>query len=430
MMEDAAGLYRGEIEADPCDERGWKCRDCEYNGDGGERDGFNRCWGSGAQSARNLTTLYYGSAYGDPMGGKGGRWVHLRVDSNLLDRPLAIADLDDDLSGSTRGPRRTMQMQAERTGQPVIGEDLSRAVQSQLRPTQDEAVLYFIDFETSMSCLPHYVGDRPYQTVPFQFSAHVVPVRGGAAQWHQTEHREWLFAHDQDLAGIDMDRIFVDELCRAVTAPLDGLSDADSSVFHWATHERTVLRAVRRRLRATAGSSDTDRIAFLDSMVGVGDGKTGGRLVDMLKVAEDNVFHHLQQGRFSIKQFLPAICSDAEIRAMVCSLVSEVTDNGATPPGEAWDPYKGLPPVGQILGGDYADIAADHDETNAFDGDPLSSGTDAMRAFAALRYGADGTGRTWNEAEKTQLRDALHVYCKLDTAAMVAVWRWLDGLGQ
>ena len=426
MMDDAAGIYRGGIEVDPCDERGWKCRDCEYNGDGGERDGFNHCWGSGAPSARNLTTLYYGKTYADPFGGQGGRWVHLRVDANLTGVALTVADLDDDPSESARGLRRTQQMQAERSGQPVIGEGLAQVVQTQLCPIDDEAILYFIDFETSMSCLPHYVSDRPYQVVPFQFSCHAVAIHAGVPNWDDADHREWLFPHEQDLASIDMDRLFADELQRAVTAPLSGITDTTSSVFHWATHERTVLKQVRRRLKESRDSCDTDRIAFFDSMVGGGKQKTAGRLVDMLNVAQDNVFHHLQKGRFSIKQFLPAICADAEIRAMVKTLVTELKDDGAAPIGEAWDPYKALPAIGDLVAGEYTDPTVSRDESDVHDGNALSSGTDAMLAFAALRYGADGMGRTWNESEKQQLREALYVYCKLDTAAMVAVWRWLD----
>ena len=432
MMDEAARIYRGELAVDACDERGWKCRDCEYNGEGGPLDGFDRCWAEDAESARNLTTLYYGKDYGDPNGGKGGRWVHLRVENSLLERPLTVADLDDDPGTGDRAHRRTIQMEAERSGTPIIGDGLKQAVEDQLRPEADEAILWFIDFETSMSCLPHFVGDHPYQVVPFQFSCHAVPVRGGVPQWSETAHDEWLFDHNNlDASSLNIDREFTDALRRAVTQPIAGITDAESSVFHWATHERTVLKAVRTRIKAAKDPGDEARIAFLDAMVGVGDQKTGGRLIDMLRVAEDNVFHPLQKGRFSIKQFLPAICADADIRSMVRSLVGEAKDDGAVPVGEAWDPYKGLPPVAELLGGDYQDIAiaaGDADDgADAFGGDALSSGTDAMRAFAALRYGADGTGQTWNEHDKQQIHEALLIYCKLDTAAMVAVWRWLDG---
>lgn len=428
MMDDAARIYcKGEI-VDPCTERGWKCRDCEYNGNGDNTDGFNVCWGSGAASARNLTHLYHGSSYADPEGGKDGRWVHLRVDTNLTGEALTVADLDEEPREGARALRRSNQIRAERSGTPVIGEGLKQAVQDHLRPRTDEAILWFIDFETSLSCLPHYVGDRPYQVVPFQFSCHAVPVRGGQPQWDETKHREWLFDHNADMTSLCMDRTFTDELMRAVTDPVNGISDPESPIFHWSAHERTVLKAVRKRLqRSNDGVDDSVRIASLGKLVGQGERGIGRRLSDMLTVADANVFHHLQKGRFSIKQFLPAICAESDIRMLASALVPEAKDDGSVPEGQAWDPYKGLPTVGKTLGGDYRDVAIEEDASVAFDGDTMSSGTDAMRAFASLRYGADGTGRTWSETEKKQLQKALLVYCRLDTAAMVAVWRWLDG---
>lgn len=427
MMEDAAGIYCYGQSIDACTERGWKCRDCEYNGGGGERGGFDQCWGNGAASARNLTTLYHGASYDDPNGGKGGRWVHHRIVANRTDEPLTVAHLDNGLSGSARDLRRNMQMQAERAGEPVLGEGFHQCIKDELLPKTDEATLYFIDFETSGSCLPHYVGDRPYQVVPFQFSCHAVPVSCGVAQWDQTKHREWLFKYRDGLSSLGMDREFTEELERAVTTPVElstdakSMTDTSSSVFHWANHERGVLKDVRARLKAASdGIDDAKRIEFLDSMVGRSDQKTGGRLVDMLKVAECNVFHHLQKGRFSIKQFLPAICADEDIRSMVQELVKEAKDDGSVPKGAPWDPYKSLPPVGEVLGGDSREGVMGRDEAET-----LSSGTDAMTAFVALRYGADGTGKTWSEKEKEDVEKSLLTYCKLDTAAMVAVWRWI-----
>ena len=103
------------------------------------------------------------------------------------------------------------------------------------------------------------------------------------------------------------------------------------------------------------------------------------------------------------------------------TLVDAVQDDDSVRTGDAWDPYKCLQPVGEILAGVSS-------KGRVFNAESVSSGTDAMRAFVALRYGEDGTGRAWDSREKEQLREALLVYCKLDTAAMVAVWRWLDGL--
>jgi hypothetical protein len=49
-------------------------------------------------------------------------------------------------------------------------------------------------------------------------------------------------------------------------------------------------------------------------------------------------------------------------------------------------------------------------------------GTDAIRAFQQLRFGPNST---WAAVDARALRDALKLYCRLDTAAMVAVWVWM-----
>ncbi|MEI7928840.1 MAG: hypothetical protein WCH40_09840, partial [Verrucomicrobiales bacterium] len=54
-------------------------------------------------------------------------------------------------------------------------------------------------------------------------------------------------------------------------------------------------------------------------------------------------------------------------------------------------------------------------------------GTDAIRVFQQLHY---GDSNTWGDVDDAALRKALKDYCKLDTAAMVAVWVWLTSLAE
>ena len=434
MMDDAAAIYRRErllSDDERKEELSWDCRGCEYklNGGGGDEDGFDRCWGDGAASARSLMTLYYGGNYKDPLAGEGD-WVQIRVEGRPIGTTLGVRDLEPEQGDGAWAVRRTRQITAERTGEVFVDGGLASEVQQKLRPARPDAVLYFIDFETSTSCLPHYAGDRPYQVVPFQFSCHAVPVRGGVPKWDQAVHHEWLFDHAKEQASIDLDREFVDKLSDAVRGGAARVVDSDSAVFHWAVHERTVLRQIRERITVAAQAGDAERIAFLDTMVGQGDGKKGGRLVDMLKVAERNVFHPLQKGRFSMKLFLPAICSDPEIRRLIEGLVGELKVSDSPNGTELWDPYKQLRTPGECL--DEGTTlegrrASEEDDESENGGEAaVASGTDAIRAFAALRYDGDGTGKAWDEGAKKDLRKALLTYCKLDTAAMVAVWKWLD----
>jgi hypothetical protein len=65
---------------------------------------------------------------------------------------------------------------------------------------------HFVDFETFMPALPVFVGTHPYQTIPFQWSDHVLPADG------QVRHCEFL--HD---GSDDPRRRFAETLLDAVS---------------------------------------------------------------------------------------------------------------------------------------------------------------------------------------------------------------------
>ena len=53
--------------------------------------------------------------------------------------------------------------------------------------------LYFLDFETVQPIIPRYVGTRPYQQIPVQYSLHILREPDGAL-----EHREFLGRAEED----------------------------------------------------------------------------------------------------------------------------------------------------------------------------------------------------------------------------------------
>lgn len=53
--------------------------------------------------------------------------------------------------------------------------------------------LYFLDFETFTEAIPSYEGQRPYEQVPFQYSLHYIPKRGGSVH-----HIEFLAKEGTD----------------------------------------------------------------------------------------------------------------------------------------------------------------------------------------------------------------------------------------
>lgn len=68
--------------------------------------------------------------------------------------------------------------------------------------------LYFLDFETQQPVIPIYVGTRPYQQIPFQYSLHYIESEGG-----ELKHKEFL-----GISGEDPRRALAEALCNDIPA--------------------------------------------------------------------------------------------------------------------------------------------------------------------------------------------------------------------
>lgn len=66
--------------------------------------------------------------------------------------------------------------------------------------------LYFLDFETMQPVIPRYIGTRPYQQIPFQYSLHYIEHEGG-----ELKHKEFLAE-----AGKDPRRELAERLCEDI----------------------------------------------------------------------------------------------------------------------------------------------------------------------------------------------------------------------
>lgn len=405
MVDDALLLTAKGAGTPPEPERSWKCRDCEFRACGSsgdqeaDRSGFARCWGNDAEHAAQLMSLYYGGGY-QPAADRDSRqtWLTDILLERSTDRSFSIGNLPADQSSGTRAAVRNLQIQAERSGVTVMSEDFARRVRGELLPQTDVATLRFVDFETAGSCLPFAKGMHPYEIVAFQFSCHAIPFGSGGLTIAETSHHHWLNTRKGPADSILVDhREFIDELANAV-------GHDDGPVFHWASHERTVLQAIRKRLDRT---TDKPRIEFIDRMMGL-DG-CPSRLIDMRPVAEGGIMSPHQRGRYSIKNVLPAACRKDRPWQILHSLMGTEVLGDSDPVDR--DPYKLLPPIGGAPAPD-----------DLTDGDSISSGTDAIRAFQQIRFGSVSS---WTGLSRDDLITALTTYCTLDTAAMVAVWVWM-----
>ena len=115
------------------------------------------------------------------------------------------------------------------SGQPYVAPDLARLLH-RFRPPA-----CYLDFEATMPPIPLYEGTRPYQTLPFQWSLHVLAADG-------TLHHEAFLA---DTDG-DPRRAFAETLIAA----LDG---SDLPIIVYSAYERTQLKALAAQFPDLAG---------------------------------------------------------------------------------------------------------------------------------------------------------------------------------
>jgi predicted RecB family nuclease len=135
-----------------------------------------------------------------------------------------------------------------------------------------EFPLHFLDFETLGLAIPRYVGTRPYQTIPFQWSDHVLHKDG------TIEHRGYLCQEDKDPRE------------KFASTLLDALG-SNGSIFVYTTYEHGVLKELAENLPL-----------HRDEILAIVD-----RLRDLCDIIRTYYYHPEFRGSFSLKSVLPAI---------------------------------------------------------------------------------------------------------------------------
>jgi len=136
---------------------------------------------------------------------------------------------------------------------------------------------YYLDFETISFAVPRWVGTRPYQQVPFQWSLHIEG-RDGSVQ-----HKEFL-----DLTGELPARAVAEALLEAV--------DRNGPVFMYTAFERGCIES----LAAFCPDLRVGLMALAD------------RLVDLHPIVKDHYYHPDMHGSWSIKAVLPTIAPELD----------------------------------------------------------------------------------------------------------------------
>jgi hypothetical protein len=134
---------------------------------------------------------------------------------------------------------------------------------------------YYLDFETVAPAVPLWVGTRPYEALPFQWSCHY-EARPGDEQ-----HADFL-----DLSGqAPMPR---------VAASLVRMVGKEGAVLTYTAYERDVIRCLARHVPELAPA--------LAAII--------RRLVDLKPITERHYYHPAMRGSWSLKAVLPTIAED------------------------------------------------------------------------------------------------------------------------
>lgn len=203
---------------------------------------------------------------------------------NGTGRKWALQGIEDllALEEGSLSPRDARILAATRSGEPFHDPKGARQ-----RMCEWSFPLAYLDFETINPAVPRWIGTRPYQQVPFQFSLHLED-EGGAMT-----HREFLCADGQD------------PRLPCAQALIASIPSEATIVAYNAPFERRVLRELAR-----------DCPVYAELLLDM-EAKT----VDLLPVARECWYHRDQRGSWSIKAVLPTM-SDLDYEAL------EVKDGG------------------------------------------------------------------------------------------------------
>lgn len=178
-----------------------------------------------------------------------------------------IVDFEDiplDFQGLSMHQRRALE--AIRTGERFCNPEIHEVLGAVVFP------VHFIDFETIMPALPLHPGTRPYDTIPVQWSDHVLHEDGSLA------HREFLHEGSGDPRP------------EFATTLLDSLGSAGTVVVY-SNYEETRI---------------ADLASWLPDL-GHELARVQPRILDLLSLIRAHVYDRRFNGSFSLKSVLPAL---------------------------------------------------------------------------------------------------------------------------
>lgn len=347
------------------------CAECEYRSRNKlSPDGFNECWGEMASVSPSILDLHkVGTVQvkGEPL----ANTLLKQGKASLFDFPMDALVKKDGTVGA-QATRQRIQLAHTKSNTVWYAPDL--------RETMDRATypLHFIDFEASRLAIPPHARMRSYGQVAFQWSCHTQ-----ASPNAPLVHSEWLNDRDYWPNGD-----FVRSLRECI--------GDDGTVLTWSPFEGAVLNEIAKEMHEFEGADPVLRDWITELTA------PGGRILDMHKLCASSFFHPDMGGRTSIKVVLDALWKfDSGMRNDFEEIAGVAGDINL-------GPYAALPEIA-INGVSHV----------------VTEGTGAIRAYQAMMYGLEKLDLT----VRNQWKMILLQYCKLDTLAMVLIWKkWIRDL--
>ena len=409
-----------------------KCFKCQFHSEGsdGKQDGYKECWCKAAHFTDNdfeqplIKDLWRQSIKSD-------EWVKQGIYkmTDITEELLSRHNEKDTKPGLDHKERKWLQIAMATDNKELLadyaGDILDCGAYLDVYGLRQEMAkwqfpLHMIDFETTAVALPYYEGMRPYEQVAFQFSHHII---------EKTDDGGYTIRHAGQYLNEDVPQFpnfeFVRELKRQ-------LCNDEGTIFRYATHENSILNAIRRQLDESDEVDREELIAFIDEITHESKTKREGGprdMVDLLEVVKRYFYEpHEMGGSNSIKVVLPAVLNVSQFLKDKYSQPiygSQIPSKNipktapiawiSTKTGRVENPYHLLPSVSKLLG-----IAIIDDEMLEKMGEDMTiaNGGAALTAYNKLMF--------CNGSMSDALREALLRYCELDTMAMVFIWEFFN----
>ena len=282
--------------------------------------------------------------------------------------------------------------------------------------------IHMIDFETTAVALPFYKNMYPYEQVAFQFSHHIIK---------REEDGTYTIRHAGQYLNEDVTKFPNFEFVRRLKAEL---SQDKGSIFRYASHENSILTAIRKQLKSSNEPDKAELMAFIDDITThEEDRKVGARnMIDLLDIVKRYYYCYNQMhGSNSIKKVLPAVLNSSDfLKHKYRELIygSEIHSENISPDDPvAWikdlpdgtidNPYHRLPSMISYLDVSEAEMQLLEETEPTGDDMTIANGGAALTAYNRLLFCPN------TQMEKA-LRTALLRYCELDTMAMVFIWEY------